>query len=79
MVRGTHWMNTYNSEINSSESMGYITADGNYGGDEVLVFPHKALTEKQWDLLGECSDYDRIKYVKAILNGDDLSEWEYEG
>jgi hypothetical protein len=60
------------------EGKGYVTEDGNYGGDIVLVFEHDALTQEQWDRLGECSDYDRIKYVQAILNGDDLSEWEYE-
>jgi hypothetical protein len=76
MKDNTAWMLCYSTE--HREPMGYVTADGNYGGDEVLVFPHKLLTEKQWDILGECSDYDRINYVKAILNGDDLEEWEYE-
>ena len=76
MKDNTAWMLCYSTE--HREPMGYVTADGNYGGDEILVFPHKLLTQKQWDILGECSDYERITYVKAILNGDDLEEWEYE-
>jgi len=57
----------------------YVTADGNYGMDEVLVFDHNALTKKQWDSLGEQTDSDRIIYVQRILNGEDVSDMEWEG
>jgi len=67
MVRGTHWFYT---------GKGYVTADGNYGGDELIVFERDALTEKQWDLLGEFNDSSRIDYVHRILNGEDVSDME---
>jgi hypothetical protein len=54
----------------------YVTADGNYGMDEFLVFDHNALTKKQWDSLGEQTDSDRIVYVQRILNGEDVSDME---
>ena len=76
MKDNTAWMQVYSSRINASVPMGYVTADGNYGSDELVAFPSDLLKQKQWDRLGECSDYDRINYVKAIINGDDLSEWE---
>jgi hypothetical protein len=69
-------MNTYNSAINSSEQMSYVSADGNYGSDEVLVFPYDALTEQQWEELGSQTDSDRIIYVQRILNGENVEDME---
>jgi hypothetical protein len=60
----------------SYEGKGYVTADGNYGGDAIVVFERDSLTSQQWDNLGEMSDSSRIDYVRAILDGADLSEWE---
>lgn len=54
----------------------YVTADGNYGADRVIMFKRDQLTEEQWWNLSDLSDYDRLPYVMAILNGEDLSEWE---
>lgn len=76
MKDNTAWMRVYSSRTNASVPMSYVTEDGNYGSDELVAFPYDTLTDKQWDILSECSDYDRINYVKAIINGDDLSEWE---
>jgi hypothetical protein len=67
MIRGSHWLYT---------GKGYVTTDGNYGGDSLIVFEHNALTQEQWDKLGELSDYDRINYVEAVLSKSDLSDWE---
>ena len=56
---------------------GYVTADGNYGSDEILLFDYGSITEKQWENLGELSDDERIKYVRAILSGKKyLNRWE---
>jgi hypothetical protein len=69
-------MATYNSKINSSEQMSYVSADGNFGSDEVLVFPYDALTEQQWEELGSQTDSDRIIYVQRILNGENVEDME---
>lgn len=61
MVRGTHWL-----YVGSA----YVTADGNYGGDDLLIFDRDALTEQQWEELGNLTDSDRIAYVQRILNGE---------
>ena len=57
--------------------MAYVTEDGNFGGDEILEFKEDQLSKKQWELLDELSDEDRLPFVRAVLAGEDLSEWEY--
>jgi len=76
MKDNTAWMATYNSKINSSEQMSYVTADGNYGSDEVLVFPYNTLTEQQWEQLNQMHESDRLPYVEAIINGEDYQQYE---
>jgi hypothetical protein len=56
--------------------MAYVSEYGNWGQEEVLVFDDSLLTEEQFEILDEVSDYSKMSYVKAIINGDDLSYWE---
>jgi len=53
---------------------------GEYGdwarNAQLITFDHDDLTKEQWDTLETLSDYDRIEYAMAVLDGDDLSEWE---
>lgn len=79
MKDNTAWMFCYNSKHNAPKEMSYVTADGNYGSDEVLVFPYDALTEAQWEILGEMGDYDKLPYVEAVLNGKDTEFLEEIG
>jgi hypothetical protein len=58
--------------------MGYVSEHGNWGTEEVLVFDDGELTTKQWELLDILPDSDKIKYVQALLDGEDVSEWEDE-
>lgn len=60
------------------DQYGYVTEAGDYGFGFVLTFDFHDLTKEQWDKLGELSDGDRIEYAQAVLDGDDLSEWEEE-
>ena len=78
MKDNTAWMATYNSKVNSSEQMSYVTADGNYGSDDVLVFPYNALTEEQWNLVEALSDYDKLPYVYAVVNGKSTDIWDQD-
>jgi hypothetical protein len=57
-------------------SKAWVSADGSYGEGGIIVFDTASLTEDQWGTLGEVRDNDRYCYVLAILNGEDLSEWE---
>ena len=66
-MRGTHWLYAGSA---------YVTADGNYGGDDILIFDRDALTEQQWEELGSQTDSDRIVYIQRILNGEDVSDME---
>ena len=66
-MRGTHWM--YSGKA-------YVSEYGNWGQEELVVFDKEALTEKQYITLSEMSDNDRLSYVVAILNGEDVSEYE---
>jgi hypothetical protein len=58
--------------------MGYVSEHGNWGTEEVLVFDDGELTTKQWEFLDILPDSDKIKYVQALLDGEDVSEWEDE-
>jgi len=54
----------------------YVTEHGNWGGDEFLVVDETDLTSKQWRNLEVLHDKDRLPYAKAILAGEDVSEYE---
>ena len=58
--------------------MPYVSSDGNYGGDDPIIFDHSELTSTQWANLEEMSDLDRFEYVFAILNSDDEATRELE-
>ena len=54
----------------------YFSEDGNYGGGKIIIADHDAFTEEQMELLGSLGDNSRYDYANAILNGQDVSEWE---
>ena len=54
----------------------YFSEDGNYGGGKIIIADHDAFTEEQMEILGSLGDNSRYDYATAILNGQDLSEWE---
>jgi hypothetical protein len=56
--------------------MGYVSKHGNWGTEEVLVFNDAELTEAQWENLDILPDSEKMAYVDAIIDGQDLSEWE---
>lgn len=74
MKDNTAWMQTYSTE--HIAGMSYVSADGNYGSDEIYVFPSKALTSEQWEILIGLHDSEKIHFVHAVIEGEDLTEWE---
>ena len=56
--------------------MAYVSADGNFGGDEAVVFEEGQLTDGQWEQLDAMPDGERLNFVRAVLAGQDLSEWD---
>jgi len=56
--------------------MAYVSEYGNYGGESVLEFDSSELTAEQWETLSNLTDSDKLPYVEAILDGNDVSEWE---
>jgi hypothetical protein len=38
----------------------YFTADGNYGGDEIVILDTTTWTELMWDSISESTDTDRL-------------------
>jgi len=56
--------------------MAYVSEYGNYGVEEVFVFDGDKLTPRQWDILGELIDEDKLPYVAEIIAGNDVSEFE---
>jgi hypothetical protein len=59
------------------ESTAWVSEYGDWARNtQLITFDHNDLTKEQWDTLETLSDYDRIEYVMAVLDGDDLTEWE---
>lgn len=56
----------------------YVTADGNFGADDVLVFDSSELTDQQWENLSFLSDGDRLGYAEAIIADDPEAVAKYE-
>ena len=56
--------------------MAYVSEYGNWGTEKVLVFEKNLLTEEQYDNVSVLPDYDKMSYVQAIIDGNDLAEWE---
>lgn len=57
-------------------NMAYVDADGSYGVGAIAIFQPDRLTEEQWETLANLRDSERLEYVVAILDGEDLSRWE---
>jgi hypothetical protein len=58
--------------------VGFVSSDGSYGVDEVIVFDPNLLTDDQWEMVNdELGDTDRIGYIEACLNGKE-AEWLQE-
>ena len=54
----------------------WVSADGSYGVGAIIVFDESLLSDQQWETLSNLGDNDKYDYVLAILNNEDLSEWE---
>jgi hypothetical protein len=55
--------------------MAYVSEYGNYGAEEVILFDTSDLTADQWETLSNLTDSEKLWFVKAVLNNEDLSEW----
>ena len=57
----------------------FVSRDGSYGdGEEILIFDYGQLTARQWEIMESQTDYDRHRYVQAVLNNwqDEIDELE---
>lgn len=52
------------------QSSAWVSSDGSYGEDDLMVFHPDSLTKEQWELMTTMRDNDRLPYVQAILEGD---------
>lgn len=63
-------------------NVAWISSSGEYsaGDTQVYVFERKLLTAKQWRVVDELYESDRIQYIGAILRGDteDVEAFEME-
>jgi hypothetical protein len=50
--------------------MAYVSAHGNWGMEEVIVFDGSTLTPAQLETLDELPDNDKFHYVKAIMESE---------
>lgn len=62
-----------------NSSIAWISEDGSYSaGNEIITFEAHELTDRQWEILDQLSDGERIIYAIAVIDGQDVSEWEDE-
>lgn len=54
----------------------YVTEYGNWGTENFIMFPADQLTDEQWQTLDDLPDTQKLRYVIAVLNGDDLTRYE---
>jgi hypothetical protein len=55
----------------------WVSEDGSFSyHNQLITFDSEQLTEEQWDTLAILPDYERIEYAMAVIDGDDLTEWE---
>ena len=60
----------------TDRDMFYIASDGNWGGEDIIVTSFSEFTDEQIETLESLPDNDRFWYVHALLNGEDVSEFE---
>ena len=53
----------------------YVTRDGNWGGDDVIVTDINEFPEEYLAVLEDLPDYQKFPFFEAVLNGQDVSEW----
>lgn len=74
----------YNGLINERKPMAdyfihetaWVSEDGSFGINKIIHFDENALDEDQWEVLDCLSDHRKFDYVHAVLNNEDLDEWE---
>ena len=55
----------------------FVDADGNWSREATIItFREDELTEQQWLVVDELPDSQKLFYIEAILNGEDVKEWE---
>ncbi len=57
-------------------NIGWVTEDGSYGYGGIILVTENALTDDQWERVGNMRDNDRYDYVYAIMAGEPLDDWE---
>jgi hypothetical protein len=55
---------------------GWIAEDGSYGMCDIVVFKESDLTEDQWEIFNELPESQTFNFVKAVINGEDLTQWK---
>ena len=58
----------------------WVTADGTYGEDDIILFHPDALTDEQYEFMHNMRDNDRYAYTQAVLEGDleTVAEFHHE-
>jgi hypothetical protein len=55
----------------------WVSEDGSFSGSNyLLTFDPSELTAEQWETLADLNDSERIRYAKAVMDGESLTEWE---
>jgi hypothetical protein len=59
------------------KTQAWVSYEGDYSNDgDVLLFDQASLTPDQWSMVWQLDANSRFDYVKAVLDGRSLTEWE---
>jgi hypothetical protein len=64
--------------MGESLNTAWVTEDGSYGDGNIIYFEPETLTDAQWERLTDMSDSDRILYVRAIMDDNNILVCEIE-
>lgn len=64
--------------IKIHDNTAWVEADGTYGVGAIITFSPSDLSDRQWNVLENLGDNDRLDYVQAIMAGEPTAQWEEE-
>ena len=53
----------------------YVSRDGNWGGDDIIVTDINEFPEEYFSVLEDLPTYEKFPFFEAVLNGQDVSKW----
>lgn len=64
--------------LHMPEPVGWVTDKGEFGTNNMIIFNNDMLTERQWNIVDELHESNRLLYVLAVVTGDRATAYDIE-